>query len=163
MLQWRSIRAPSTNSSTKLGLTACGDPGVQKVSDVRMDEPGQDLALALEALGTCPAQQRQVQQLDRDGAVVTAVFTPRPPHTAATTLTQRHLQHVGAKALAPTRLASVWTSAPVPGVGVGVGPGVCQKPIRMRSARLIQQRGQFLGQSRVLLAQRGQPNLLCGR
>ena len=61
-------------------LSGAGDAGVDQPRDVRMREPREDRAFALEALLAGAADQRRVQQLER-GAALEAAVAARAPAT----------------------------------------------------------------------------------
>ena len=80
----------------QVGLARVGHAGVDQPGDVRMGEPREDGAFAPEALFTAAADQRGVQQLDRDLALEAAVAARGQPHAAHAAVADRRFQRVGA-------------------------------------------------------------------
>ena len=70
-------------------LAGVRDAGVDQPGDVRMGEPREDGALAPEALFAAAADQRGVEQLDRDLAFEAAVAARRQPHAAHAAVADR--------------------------------------------------------------------------
>jgi hypothetical protein len=68
----------------QVGLAAGGDAGVEQPRDVRVRQPRQDAAFALEALAGLGAVKPPVHQLDGGLAFVAAVAAPRQPHSNRT-------------------------------------------------------------------------------
>ncbi len=74
----------------QVGAALGGDAGVEELRDVRVAEPGQDVALAAEALRDRAAGEMGVGELEGDAALVGAVAPrgePDDPHAAASELT----------------------------------------------------------------------------
>ena len=128
----------------QIRLAAVADAGVQQVGDVRVREARQDLALAAKALRPGAADQRQVQQLDGHRCVEAAVFAPRPPHAATTTLADGCLQQVGAQALAGQAGLGQCRHAGMH----GIRRCSAQKTTRLGLPAVGQQRRQRVGQRR---------------
>ena len=76
------------------------DAGVDQPGDVRMREPGEDVAFAAETLFAGPPDQRGVQELDRDLALEAPVAAAGEPHAAHAALAKRRFQRIGADDLA---------------------------------------------------------------
>ena len=72
------------------------DAGVDEARDVRMGEPREDRAFALEALFAGAADQRGVQQLERRLALEAAVAAGGEPDRAHAAVADRRDQRVGA-------------------------------------------------------------------
>ena len=128
----------------QVGLAAVGHAGVEQVGDVRVRQPRQHLAFALEAQRAGAADQRRVQQLHRDGALEAAVGAAREPDAAGAALADGRLQRVGADALAGERAGRVVRCR-----GRGAG-----KELRVLGALGVgEQRREFAGERGVVDAQ----------
>ncbi len=68
-----------------------------------MRQPRQHLAFALEAQGAGEADERGMEQLDRDRALEAAIRAARAPDGATAALADRRLEHVRTDALAGER------------------------------------------------------------
>ena len=77
-------------------LSAGGHAGIEQARDVRVRQPREDGALALEPRPGGMADQRQVQQLDGHDAADALVGAARAPHAAAAALAEQRLDDVGA-------------------------------------------------------------------
>ena len=80
----------------EVGLSARRHARVEQARDVRVGQPGQDGAFALEARCAGVAEHRQVQQLDRHAAADAPVGAMGAPHAAAAALAQQRLDDVAA-------------------------------------------------------------------
>ena len=76
------------------------DACVDQSRDVRMREPGQDIAFAAEALLAGLPDQRGVQELDRYLALEAPVAAPGEPHATHAALAKRRFKRIGADELA---------------------------------------------------------------
>ena len=85
-------------------ITAAGDTGIEQARDVRVLQPRQDAALALEALAGLRAVQAAVHQLDGGLALVAAVAAPRQPDAGHAAFAQRGLDGPGAQVLPRRRV-----------------------------------------------------------
>ena len=79
----------------QVGLAVLAEAGIQQPGDVRMLQPRQDLALAVEALAQARVGVARVQQLQRHLPPVQPVGTLGQPHLAHAALAQRAQQAVG--------------------------------------------------------------------
>lgn len=84
----------------EIRLAARSDPGVEHAGDVRVREPRQDPSFALEAKRAGAADEREVQQLDRDLAFEATIGATRAPDRAGSALTERRFEDVRADARA---------------------------------------------------------------
>jgi len=73
-----------------------GHAGIEQARDVRVGQPRQDGALALEPRPGGMADERQVQELDGDEAADALVGAARAPYAAAASLAEQRLDDVGA-------------------------------------------------------------------
>ncbi len=83
----------------EIRLTAGRDAGIDQPRDIRMVQPGEQAALALESLlaaRRAGAHQREIQQLDRGTPLEAAVGALGEPDRAHAALTDRRNQSIGA-------------------------------------------------------------------
>ena len=111
-------------------------PRIDEVRDVRVGEPGENVAFAPEPLFAGAPQQREVQQLDRRAPFEAAVAALGQPHAAHAALTDSRDQAVGAEGLPlqrPRQRPRAAVKRPVPG-NVNRGPRRARRAARSRSA-----------------------------
>jgi hypothetical protein len=87
----------------EIRLAAFGDAGVEEARDVRMRESRERLALAREPRRAAAAEQREVEQLERDARVVAAVAAASEPDAAHAAGAERAFDGVGAERAAGER------------------------------------------------------------
>ena len=122
---------------------------IDEVRDVRVGEPGENVAFAPESLFAGAAHQRDVQQLDRRASFEAAVASLRQPHAAHPALTDTRRQPVGAEGLAGQRHGQ-------PGVR-RERHGAFQKTRLVQGLVLLEQQPQIGGEGRVSRADGRQP------
>jgi hypothetical protein len=78
-------------------LAAGREPGVEQARDVRVREPREDAALALEAARAVAAHQCEIEQLDRRLPFVAAVAAAGEPDAAHAAVAKARLEGVAAE------------------------------------------------------------------
>ena len=134
----------------QVGLAGLGaDAGIEQACDVRVVEPREDAALALETRHAAAAEQPGLQELDCHLAFVAPIGAPRQPDAAHAAVAQFTLQRVGADGLAAE-------------AGRSGHRGRGQKGLAVELLHAHEHRGQVLCQHRVFGPQGVEAGLLLG-
>ena len=154
--QCRSMCRPSTCSSTRYGWPVLDTPASIRRRDVRMREPREDRAFALEALSAGAADERGVEQLDRRLAFEAAVAALGQPDAAHAAVADGRDQRVGADRRRPRARAPAGASRPatreIPRPSTAGAPPAGPRrrpPARLSSARKRRQPGVAFGRRQV--------------
>ena len=149
---------PSDVFEREVGLPVGCDAGVDQARDVRVRQPGEDAAFALEACAAGEADEGQVEQLDGDAAAVAAVAAAGAPDAAHAALAEHRLERIRAQDLAGQRV--------VVGCCEVVGTDAFGEKVRAVAGGMIgEQRPHLIGELGLGLRQGLQPSVAldCGQ
>ena len=104
--QYRSMRVAFDVFEDQVRLRRGRDSGIEQSRDVRMREPREHRALALEPFVALTADERQVEELDGDETLEAAVASPGAPHGPHAAHAQRDVEGIRAHGLTQPMTAS---------------------------------------------------------